>query len=115
MWGEKPDPVRERLVGARDTFALLWDKTATVFFRTRKQGFSLPFDSAPIDASVIAPSLAAQATLRKSFRRTLSAVSAFRVRMRTVFVPYILLGAPDNDPGLDDALAAGHAEHTALC
>jgi hypothetical protein len=28
MWGEEPDPVRERLVGARDTFALLWDKTA---------------------------------------------------------------------------------------
>ena len=30
-------------------------------------------------------------TLRKSYRKTLSTVSGFRVRMRTVFVPYILL------------------------
>lgn len=82
--------------------------------RIRKQEFALPFDSTLLDASVIAPSLTTHATLRKSFRRTLSAVSAFRVRMRTVFVPYILLDAPDHDPGLDDALAAGHAEHTVM-
>jgi hypothetical protein len=34
--------------------------------------------------------------------------------MRTVFVPYILLDTPDPDPGLDDALIAGHAEHTVM-
>ncbi|KAI0762189.1 TRAPP trafficking subunit Trs65-domain-containing protein [Trametes elegans] len=31
------------------------------------------------------------ATLRKSFRKTLKTLSGFRVRMRTVFVPYFLL------------------------
>ena len=30
-------------------------------------------------------------TLRKSYRRTLQTVSGFRVRMRAVFVPYVLL------------------------
>jgi hypothetical protein len=34
--------------------------------------------------------------------------------MRTVFVPYILLDTPEPDPGLDDALIAGHAEHTVM-
>ncbi|TFK31772.1 TRAPP trafficking subunit Trs65-domain-containing protein [Crucibulum laeve] len=33
----------------------------------------------------------AHPTLRKSFRKTLKTVSGFRVRMRTVFVPYVLL------------------------
>lgn len=34
---------------------------------------------------------ASHPTLRKSFRKTLRTVSGFRVRMRTVFVPYVLL------------------------
>ncbi|KAH9474413.1 hypothetical protein JR316_0012871 [Psilocybe cubensis] len=33
----------------------------------------------------------AHPTLRKSYRKTLQTVSGFRVRMRTVFVPYVLL------------------------
>ncbi|KAL7284913.1 hypothetical protein ACG7TL_000001 [Trametes sanguinea] len=37
------------------------------------------------------------ATLRKSFRKTLKTLSGFRVRMRTVFVPYFLL--PQNANG----------------
>ena len=28
MWGEEPDPVKERPVEAKDSFALLWDKTS---------------------------------------------------------------------------------------
>ncbi|KAH9953511.1 TRAPP trafficking subunit Trs65-domain-containing protein [Lactifluus volemus] len=82
--------------------------------RTRKQEFVLPSDPISIDGSVTLSSFATRATLRKSFCRTLSAVSAFRMRMRTVFVPYILLDTPDPDPGLDDALMAGHAEHTVM-
>lgn len=41
----------------------------------------------------------AHPTLRKSFRRTLRTVSGFRVRMRTVFVPYVLL--PETQVSLD--------------
>ncbi|EKM54753.1 uncharacterized protein PHACADRAFT_29927 [Phanerochaete carnosa HHB-10118-sp] len=37
-------------------------------------------------------------TLRKSFRKTLRTVSGFRVRMRTVFVPYFMLPQPDKGP-----------------
>ncbi|KAI0360396.1 hypothetical protein OH77DRAFT_1418315 [Trametes cingulata] len=36
------------------------------------------------------------ATLRKSFRKTLKTLSGFRVRMRTVFVPYFLLPQDTN-------------------
>jgi hypothetical protein len=67
-----------------------------------------------VDATVATPSLATRATLRKSFRRTISAVSAFRVRMRTVFVPYILLHLTEPDAEVDHALAAGHTEHTVM-
>lgn len=37
-------------------------------------------------------------TLRKSFRKTLRTVSGFRVRMRTVFVPYFMLPQPGKGP-----------------
>ena len=60
------------------------------------------------------PSPSTRATLRKSFRRTISAVSGFRVRMRTVFVPYILLCPTETDTEVDSALAAGHTEHTVM-
>jgi hypothetical protein len=58
--------------------------------------------------------LVARATLRKSFRRTLSAVSGFRVRMRTVFVPYDSLRPSKPDAEVDYVLADGHAEHTVM-
>jgi hypothetical protein len=67
-----------------------------------------------VDASAIRPSLATSTTLRKSFRRTLSVVSGFRVRMRTVFVPYILLHPTEPDAEVDHALAAGQEEHTIM-
>ena len=53
-------------------------------------------------------------TIRKSFRRTLSVVSGFRVRMRTVFVPYMLLHPTESGSEVDHALAAGQAEHTVM-
>ncbi|KAF8909732.1 TRAPP trafficking subunit Trs65-domain-containing protein [Gymnopilus junonius] len=42
----------------------------------------------------------AHPTLRKSYRKTLQTVSGFRVRMRTVFVPYVLL--PETEGAHDD-------------
>src|SRR5712671_1030913 len=78
--------------------------------KIREQDFALRSDpSSMVDESMTTP-LVARATLRKSFRRTLSAVSGFRVRMRTVFVPYNSL-----HPSKPDAeVAAGHAEHTVI-
>ncbi|PPQ70667.1 hypothetical protein CVT25_010769 [Psilocybe cyanescens] len=42
----------------------------------------------------------AHPTLRKSYRKTLQTVSGFRVRMRTVFVPYVLL--PETEGTIED-------------
>ena len=83
--------------------------------KIRKRDFALPADPPPmVDASATRPSLATGTTLRKSFRRTLSVVSGFRVRMRTVFVPYILLHPSEPDAEVDHALAAGQEEHTIM-
>ncbi|KAF9477650.1 hypothetical protein BDN70DRAFT_837474 [Pholiota conissans] len=62
---------------------------------SRQKLFSLPpiLINSPIQPSP-SPMTAvrkAHPTLRKSFRKTLTTVSGFRVRMRTVFVPYVLL------------------------
>ncbi|KIY50984.1 hypothetical protein FISHEDRAFT_64538 [Fistulina hepatica ATCC 64428] len=58
----------------------------------------------------------AHPTMRKSFRRTLAAVSGFRVRMRTVFVPAVLL--PEDVDGeieqKQERLAAGDAERSVV-
>lgn len=83
--------------------------------KIRKRDFALPSDPpSTVDAPTTRPSLATGTTLRKSFRRTLSVVSGFRVRMRTVFVPYILLHPTESDSEVDHALAAGQAEHTVV-
>ena len=83
--------------------------------KTRKQAFALPATlPTAVSPSSTTPTLATRATLRKSFRRTLPVVSSFRVRMRTVFVPYILFDTTQPDAVLDDALAAGHTERTVM-
>jgi hypothetical protein len=83
--------------------------------KTRKHDFALPASLPPaVSPSSTTPTLTTRATLRKSFRRTLPVVSCFRVRMRTVFVPYILFDATQPDAVLDDALAAGHTERTVM-
>ncbi|KAH9892416.1 TRAPP trafficking subunit Trs65-domain-containing protein [Cubamyces lactineus] len=51
------------------------------------------------------------ATLRKSFRKTLKTLSGFRVRMRTVFVPYFLLPQETNG---QEQREAGNEEHTVV-
>ncbi|KAH7911026.1 TRAPP trafficking subunit Trs65-domain-containing protein [Hygrophoropsis aurantiaca] len=59
--------------------------------QTRRQLFSLPpiaiSPATPMSSSKRAP----QNTLRKSFRKVMQTVSGFRVRMRTVFVPHVIL------------------------
>jgi hypothetical protein len=83
--------------------------------KIRKQDFALPSDPpSMVDAPATRPSLTTGTTLRKSFRRTLSVASGFRVRMRTVFVPCILLHPTESDSEIDHALAAGQAEHTVV-
>ncbi|KAF8961451.1 TRAPP trafficking subunit Trs65-domain-containing protein [Flammula alnicola] len=74
---------------------------------SRQKLFSLPpvLINSPIQPSP-SPMTAvrkAHPTLRKSFRKILQTVSGFRVRMRTVFVPYVLL--PETEgviEGLDE-------------
>ncbi|KAL0957023.1 hypothetical protein HGRIS_003124 [Hohenbuehelia grisea] len=62
---------------------------------SRRKLFSLPPLSLPSPArpspSPITALRTAHPTLRKSFRRTLQTASGFRVRMRTVFVPCVML------------------------
>ncbi|KAF8152924.1 TRAPP trafficking subunit Trs65-domain-containing protein [Crassisporium funariophilum] len=71
---------------------------------SRQKLFSLPpiLADTPVQASP-SPMTAvrkAHPTLRKSYRKTLQAASGFRVRMRTVFVPYVLL--PETEGTVDD-------------
>ncbi|KAH7928893.1 hypothetical protein BV22DRAFT_162664 [Leucogyrophana mollusca] len=90
--------------------------------QSRRQLFSLPpvastSPSSPLPSSKRAP----HNTLRKSFRRILQTVSGFRVRMRTVFVPYVLFpgtnsdGDSDDDPnGTLEEREAGNNERTVV-
>ncbi|KAL0571660.1 hypothetical protein V5O48_010300 [Marasmius crinis-equi] len=57
---------------------------------------------------------ASHPTLRKSFRKTLFATSGFRVRMRTVFVPSLLLEEDDDEDDGDDPLTSGPEEGTVV-
>lgn len=88
--------------------------------QTRQSLFSLsaPPPVSPSSAlpSPLAASRAAVSTLRKSYRRTLNAVSGFRVRMRTMFVPAMVLPGTEEGAGEEDAdrLAAGNDERTVV-
>lgn len=85
---------------------------------TRQRYFSLPPVSAP---SRTPPSTSRQGLhhiLRKSYRKILQAVSGFRVRMRTVFIPHVLLpkdsSASENDrDAYDDEFENGNEEREA--
>ncbi|KAG9220261.1 hypothetical protein CCMSSC00406_0006326 [Pleurotus cornucopiae] len=73
---------------------------------TRRKLFSLAPTSLP---SPVAPSPSpltalrtTHPTLRKSFRRTLGTASGFRVRMRTVFVPAVMLDEDGDEGGESD-------------
>lgn len=58
---------------------------------TRQRLFSLPPVSAPTQTPPSTSKLTPNHILRKSYRKILQTVSGFRVRMRTVFVPHVLL------------------------
>ncbi|KAG9316779.1 TRAPP trafficking subunit Trs65-domain-containing protein [Chiua virens] len=91
---------------------------------TRRRLFSLPPVSGQISTP---PSMSKQAPihiLRKSYRKILQTVSGFRVRMRTVFVPHVLLprnssasetdqDAYDGDD-FEDEREAGNSERTVI-
>ncbi|ETW87585.1 hypothetical protein HETIRDRAFT_448069 [Heterobasidion irregulare TC 32-1] len=113
------------------TFAHQTDKpldlpTTRLGPRTRRKEFALGPSPvrppSPRSASALSPTTVTapvHPTLRKSFRKTLQTVSGFRVRMRTVFVPYVLLPQPDAERPRDlddelDELAAGHTERTVV-
>ncbi|TEB32777.1 hypothetical protein FA13DRAFT_1790473 [Coprinellus micaceus] len=92
---------------------------------SRQKLFSLPpmLSDTPIQPSP-SPMTAvrkAHPTLRKSYRRTLQTVSTFQLRMRTVFVPYVLLpGTEGTVSDLDETerererREAGSAERTVV-
>ncbi|TFY61753.1 hypothetical protein EVG20_g6945, partial [Dentipellis fragilis] len=83
--------------------------------KTRRTEFSLGAPAppeTPNSALLVTPTTATHPTLRKSFRKTLNTVSGFRVRMRTVFVPYVLLpqdSATASSPNGDAPRSAGWA------
>ncbi|KAF5384434.1 hypothetical protein D9615_003460 [Tricholomella constricta] len=91
---------------------------------SRQKLFSLPPVSLPILAtpspSPMTAVRTAHPTLRKSYRKTLQTVSGFRVRMRTVFVPYVLLPDSERSADLDEAQdererrEAGNEERTVV-
>ena len=71
----------------------------------RRHAYSLPpvkrqkalLTPTPSSARAVIP------TLRKSFRKTLATVSGFRVRMRTLFVPYVFMaGAEEREAGNEE-------------
>ncbi|KAG2342812.1 hypothetical protein BDR05DRAFT_325279 [Suillus weaverae] len=96
----------------------LWLPSTRLGNVTRRELFSLlpvqPSSAQPLTSS---PKRSPNATLRKSFRKILQTVSGFRVRMRTVFVPHILLPEIYSGTGYDsDAQEreAGNNERTVV-
>ena len=71
---------------------------------SRQNLFLLPpmIENSPIQPSPSPLTVVRKAhpTLRKSYRKTLQTASGFRVRMRTVFVPYVLL--PETEGTVED-------------
>lgn len=70
---------------------------------TRKHSYALSSQRSSTSTGASSPLMpspspmrTAHPTLRKSYRKTLRTVSGFRVRMRTVFVPYFMLPQPSS-------------------
>jgi hypothetical protein len=80
----------------------------------RREAFSLspvPVENATAALSPASTTRSAIPILRKSHRKTLSTVSGFKVRMRTVFVPYVLFPEAHADvPWESNVSAAENAE-----
>ncbi|KAH0828021.1 TRAPP trafficking subunit Trs65-domain-containing protein [Lanmaoa asiatica] len=68
---------------------------------TRQRFFSLPPVSTPTRTPPSTSKQTPNHILRKSYRKILQTVSGFRVRMRTVFVPHVLLPKNSSTSGSD--------------
>lgn len=73
----------------------------------------------PTPSPMTAVRATAASTLRKSYRKTLSTVSGFRIRMRTVFVPAVLIAESLDEEPCDEAeerdrREAGNEERTVV-
>ena len=80
---------------------------------TRREAFSLPpaLDNAATVSSPTSTIRSGAQILRKSHRKTLKTVSGFKVRMRTVLVPYVLFPEAHADvPWESNVSAAGNTE-----
>lgn len=76
---------------------------------TRREAFSLPpvpFDNVTTIPSPTSATRSAVSILRKSHRKTLRTVSGFKVRMRTVLVPYVLFPEMDADPPRESSVSS---------
>ncbi|KAG1870266.1 TRAPP trafficking subunit Trs65-domain-containing protein [Suillus subalutaceus] len=81
----------------------LWLPSTRLGDVTRRELFSLlPVQPSSAQQLASSPKRPPHATLRKSFRKILQTVSGFRVRMRTVFIPHILLPEMNSGTGLND-------------
>ena len=112
-WDDKSDSLREinLLGGLKDAPSFSEAESALDLPTTRigsfirRHAYSLPpikrqkalLTSTPSSARALIP------TLRKSYRKTLATVSGFRVRMRTLFVPYVFMsGAEERETGNEE-------------
>lgn len=84
---------------------------------TRKELFSLSSTpvalNLPTSSSPIVASSASVNTLRKSFRKTMGTASGFRVRMRTTFVPPIMMSG-EEDSSAQQPFEASSGERTVV-
>lgn len=82
---------------------------------TRRTDFAIASPAFALPIASPTPTLPkANQTMRKSFRKTLATASGFRVRMRTVFAPYVLLPAVGARASAEERLSAGGAESTVV-
>ena len=112
-WDDKSDSLQEinLLGGLKDAPSFSEAESALDLPTTRigtfirRHAYSLPpikrqnarLTSTPSSARSLIP------TLRKSYRKTLATVSGFRVRMRTLFVPYVFMsGAEEREAGNEE-------------
>ncbi|KAF9452126.1 hypothetical protein P691DRAFT_722685 [Macrolepiota fuliginosa MF-IS2] len=72
---------------------------------------NLPTPTTPSPSPMTATRGKVHPTLRKSYRKTLQTVSGFRVRMRTVFVPSVVLNASQEE---HDKMTSGNEERTVV-
>jgi hypothetical protein len=80
----------------------------------RRQAYWLPPVAATAPAPIPSPTSArtSRPILRKAFRKTLSTCNGFQVRMRTIFVPYVLLPGVGDDG--DERREAGSEERSVV-